>query len=461
MAQETTPTETEPTEPAQGGGEGQEPDYKALYENALKESRKWESRSKANLKELDELKAAAPKADPTVEERLSALESENASLKASAARSELVDSVAKATGLDRSIVATLNGEDEDALTEQAKAVAAIAKPAGGAPKVPEATKLSPANPPEGRPRHRGQEGTPGRHRGQHRLFWKKKGWNMPDIKTLAAARNVDLVNTFTKSLNKLTAMLHLRPHPGGRRRDPAPEEDHRQALPEAEYTEGQDIPLSTYSFQDVKTYEVELKPYRKQTTLQEVKKRGYDAAVDKTDAAMLSDIQRVIKKDFVAALGAEGTTAATGKSLVATAANAWAALSNLVEDYGFGDAQVVYFVNPVDFAKQIGESEVFSAFGIATIELGGLRHARLHRNVAAGTIYATVKDNVKVYVAPTDGDELFGCYTDESGYIAVSHSAELKSLTTDAVAYVGLVRSPSTSTSWSRAPSPRPPSKIP
>ena len=30
---------------------------------------------------------------------------------------------------------------------------------------------------------------------------------MPDIKTLAAARNVDLVNTFTKSLDKLTAML--------------------------------------------------------------------------------------------------------------------------------------------------------------------------------------------------------------------------------------------------------------
>ena len=40
MAQETTPTETKPTEPAQGGETGQEPDYKALYENALKESRK-------------------------------------------------------------------------------------------------------------------------------------------------------------------------------------------------------------------------------------------------------------------------------------------------------------------------------------------------------------------------------------------------------------------------------------
>lgn len=139
MAQETTPAETDPTDPAQGGETDPTSDYKALYENALKESRKWESRSKANLKKLDELKAAATKTDPTVEERLSALESENASLKASAARSALVDSVAKATGLDRSIVATLNGEDEDALTEQAKAVAALAKPAS-APKAPEAGK---------------------------------------------------------------------------------------------------------------------------------------------------------------------------------------------------------------------------------------------------------------------------------------------------------------------------------
>ena len=30
---------------------------------------------------------------------------------------------------------------------------------------------------------------------------------MPDIKTLAAARNVDLVNTFTKSIAKLAKML--------------------------------------------------------------------------------------------------------------------------------------------------------------------------------------------------------------------------------------------------------------
>ena len=263
---------------------------------------------------------------------------------------------------------------------------------------------------------------------------------MPDIKTLAAARNVDLVNTFTKSLDKLAAMLSTCTPIQAAVGETLHQKKITGKLSEASYTEGSDISLSSYAYEDVKTYEVAIKPYRKQTTLQEVKKRGYAAAVDKTDAAMLSDIQRGIKKDFVNVLGGDGVTAVTGKNLVATAANAWAALSNLVEDYGFGDVDAVFLVNPVDFAKQIGESEVFSAFGISYIEnWAGLGTLISTGSVAAGTIYATVKGNIKVYVAPTDGDELFGCYTDETGYIAVSHSAELKSLTYDTVAYVGLV----------------------
>lgn len=66
---------------------------------------------------------------------------------AASARAALVDSVAKATGLDRAIVATLSGADEDELTEQAQAIAAIAKPRGGAPSVPEAgVKQKPGKP---------------------------------------------------------------------------------------------------------------------------------------------------------------------------------------------------------------------------------------------------------------------------------------------------------------------------
>ena len=128
---------------------------------------------------------------------------------------------------------------------------------------------------------------------------------MPDIKTLAAARNVDLVNTFTKSLEKLTAMLSTCAPIHAAVGETLHQKKITGKLSEVAYTAGQDIPLSSYTYEDVTTFEVTLKPYRKQTTLQEVKKRGYDGAVDKTDAAMISDMQRNIKKDFVAALGAD------------------------------------------------------------------------------------------------------------------------------------------------------------
>ena len=82
---------------AQGGSEGK--DYKALYEDAVKESRKWEKRSKDNLEQLNALKQSQGKPDPTIEERLAALEKENGDLKAVSVRAALVDSVAKATGV--------------------------------------------------------------------------------------------------------------------------------------------------------------------------------------------------------------------------------------------------------------------------------------------------------------------------------------------------------------------------
>lgn len=56
---------------AQGGSDGK--DYKALYEDAVKESRKWEKRSKDNLEQLNALKQSQGKPDPTIEERIAAL----------------------------------------------------------------------------------------------------------------------------------------------------------------------------------------------------------------------------------------------------------------------------------------------------------------------------------------------------------------------------------------------------
>lgn len=117
-----------------------EPDYKALYEKSVAESRKWEERSKANF-EKAKLWDEVEEKNKTVEEKLAALASENKELKAEKARAELVSQIAKATGVDKAIIATLSGSDEETLTAQAKAIAeAYAVPAG-APNVPEAGKF--------------------------------------------------------------------------------------------------------------------------------------------------------------------------------------------------------------------------------------------------------------------------------------------------------------------------------
>lgn len=124
--------------PAQGGEGGQEPDYKALYEASVKESRKWEERAKANKGKADKWDELSAGSD-SIEERIAALESENKAMKDAKSRQELVAKVAAATGLPESLVATLNGEDEEALTAQAKAIADL-KPKG-APQAPEAGKF--------------------------------------------------------------------------------------------------------------------------------------------------------------------------------------------------------------------------------------------------------------------------------------------------------------------------------
>ncbi len=122
----------------ENGGQGQGQNYEEMYNQLLAESRKWESRSKANKAKADKYDALV-KENSNVEERIAALEKENQDMKESAARRKLVSKVASEVGLSAELVASLNGSDEKTLMAQAKAIADL-KPTG-APHVPEAGKF--------------------------------------------------------------------------------------------------------------------------------------------------------------------------------------------------------------------------------------------------------------------------------------------------------------------------------
>ena len=133
----------EETEPA--GTE--EPDYRALYEQAKSDVAKWkaqsrknESRAKANSGAATELEQNKTQLQE-LSERLSALEKENTSLKETAKRKKIVAKVANETGVPEAIVSQLAANDEESLTAAATAIAEAYKTPGGAPRAPEAGKF--------------------------------------------------------------------------------------------------------------------------------------------------------------------------------------------------------------------------------------------------------------------------------------------------------------------------------
>lgn len=121
-AQPTEPTGAEPH-----GAEQAEPerDWKAEYEKAVAQSRKWEQRSKDNAakaKELDELKAATQTDAERLADAQKRAEEAEAKVKAYEAKAEragIVAEVAAAKGVDADWLSRMAGDDRESIEANA------------------------------------------------------------------------------------------------------------------------------------------------------------------------------------------------------------------------------------------------------------------------------------------------------------------------------------------------------
>ena len=186
--------------------------------------------------------------------------------------------------------------------------------------------------------------------------------------------------------------------------------------------EGELIPLSKYTTEEVAVGEVKLNKWRKGTTAEAILKGGYDQAVGATTDKMVKDIQKTIRGDLFNFMKT-GTGTATGATLQAALANGWGKLAVLFED----DAvETVFFLNPMDVADYLGTAQVDmqTLFGMNYIKnFLGLGDVFLNSSVPAGKYYATAKENIVLYyvnVGAGDIRSAFGLTTDETGYIGVA-----------------------------------------
>ena len=118
---------TEPTGAETHGTDttGEERDWKAEYEKAVAQSRKWEERSKANAakaKELDELKAATQTDAERLADAQKRAEEAEAKVKAYEAKAEragIVAEVAAAKGVDAEWLSRMAGDDRESIEANA------------------------------------------------------------------------------------------------------------------------------------------------------------------------------------------------------------------------------------------------------------------------------------------------------------------------------------------------------
>ena len=207
--------------------------------------------------------------------------------------------------------------------------------------------------------------------------------------------------------------------------------------------EGEVIPLSQYKREKTAVGEITLNKWRKATTAEAIKKSGLDEAENETDAKLLSDVQKKIRKklfDFIT--GIEGTSV-TGSTLQAVLAKSWGNLQVLFED----DAvSTVHFMNPLTIADYLGTAQITvqTAFGMNYIEdFLGLGTVIMNSAIPKGKVYSTAKENIIMYFLTMNGEvaRAFNLTSDATGYIGIHKSqndqrAQLETLVMSGVQFL-------------------------
>lgn len=272
--------------------------------------------------------------------------------------------------------------------------------------------------------------------------------NLTKANDMKKIREVDFVSQFThSSLQKLIEVL------GVTRKIPMMEGTTMYVLTttgelanDGTVAEGDIIPLSHFEQTKTPVGEITLKKWRKGVSAEAIKKSGYQAAVNDTDAKLLSLVQNGVRTDLFSFLNGTitGSTAVTGAGLQAALANAWGELQVLFED---DTAQAVYFINPLDIADYLGKANITvqTAFGMNYVEdFLGLGTVIMSSRITQGTFVATAKENLIMYYLTLNGDlaEAFNLTSDELGYIGINSGyqnnerAQIESLVMDGIQFM-------------------------
>ena len=221
------------------------------------------------------------------------------------------------------------------------------------------------------------------------------------------AREIDFVSRFTSNVEALMEILGImrpiRKAPGTVLRSYKAS----VVLQNGEVAEGDEVPLSQASVEEVAHKDIVLKKHRKRVTAEAVNKYGAVVAVQKTDDALLNEIQGEIMDDFYA-FALTGTLKENFDSFQMAVAMATAMVKDKFKKMHLNYGQVVVFVNTLDVGRYQGAAAITvqSKAGIDYVkDFVGVDTMIVSSEIPEGTVVAIPVENIDLYyVDPADGD---------------------------------------------------------
>ena len=210
--------------------------------------------------------------------------------------------------------------------------------------------------------------------------------------------------------------------------------------------EGDIIPLTRVTRKKLDIIALEFKKFRKSTSLEAIQSHGFDLAVTQTNDAFLKYLQNGVRADFYADLFASATHELRTNNEVITGSNLQGVLAHLranLETVADDDVQLLAMVNPYDVADHIADGSLNSMgamFGANILQDYTGTVIIPNKEVARGTVFATVADNIVVPYIDVAGEvnKQFGFVKDSTGFIGVLNDIQPQRLTADTVAVHGV-----------------------
>jgi hypothetical protein len=221
------------------------------------------------------------------------------------------------------------------------------------------------------------------------------------------AKEIDLANRFAATWEALAEIMGImRPI----RKAPGTKLVSSKAsvvLQDGAVAEGDEIPLSQATVEPVAYKDLVLKKYRKRVTAEAVEKYGAAAAVQKTDDALLNELQGSVLDEFYA-FALTGTLTGSEATFQMAVSMAIGKVKDKFKKMRLNYGQVVVFANTLDVHRYLGATQISTQTSNGVEYLKNFLGADVliaSSEIPEGKVVAIPADNIILYyIDPADGD---------------------------------------------------------